>query len=267
MQFPIRRGDKSSDVVLVQNRLNRRGALLKEDGRFGGVTEEALAQACSFFNMPPVHFVDQEMWNRLDALPEPTPLLPTWGVTFIALEEVSSRSAYDALYSRPTWPSEESGITIGIGYDLKFAKDTFQGDWQALLDPDTYSALVPWLGKTGSREGKESLKHTRQPFEAAWNVYLKRTIPNEVHKTQKAFPGYEALSPLCKSALVSLVYNRGTSLVGPRRVEMRAIHDLIQEGHLDGVPDQLIAMKRLWPDLPGLRSRREHEAELWKSGL
>jgi GH24 family phage-related lysozyme (muramidase) len=38
-------------------------------------------------------------------------------------------------------------------------------------------------------------------------------------------------------------------------------------GELGGVPDQLRAMKRLWPDTKGLRRRRDEEAELFEAGL
>lgn len=82
-----------------------------------------------------------------------------------------------------------------------------------------------------------------------------------------SFPGCETLPPLCFGALVSLVYNRGASVKGDRRVEMAAIRDLIRAGTLAEVPDQFRKMKRLWPTVEGLRDRREKEACLWEGGL
>ena len=35
--------------------------------------------------------------------------------------EIGSRAQYEKLYAQPTWPGGESGVTIGIGYDLGFA--------------------------------------------------------------------------------------------------------------------------------------------------
>jgi len=76
---------------------------------------------------------------------------------------------------------------------------------------------------------------------------------------------------LCLGALVSLVYNRGTStdpagLPGARK-EMRDIRDAVAAGRFTDIPAALRAMKRLWPEGNGLRDRREREAKLFEEGL
>jgi hypothetical protein len=51
---------------------------------------------------------------------------------------------------------------------------------------------------------------------------------------------------------------------GERRREMAAIARLLRvaEPDLDAIADQFEAMKRLWPDMKGLRDRRQREADV-----
>lgn len=84
---------------------------------------------------------------------------------------------------------------------------------------------------------------------------------------------------LCRCALVSIVFNRGTSLSGSRRSEMRAIADILAKADnpalerierkiiLTDVEDQIVAMQRLWGPEMGLYKRRQGEANLWRIGL
>ena len=268
MDFPVKQGDQGSDVVAVQQALNRLGMLLTCDGKFGPGTGRAVSQACEILQIAPRSEVDAPLWELLSERPDPCPDLPTQGVTFIAQAEVTSRQAYEQSYSHPTWPSPESGITIGIGYDLQFSdEDQFRTDWGAFLPSDDLLALLPWLKRVGSQQGVDDLKSTHQSFYAAWSVFCDTTIPQTIIQCRTTFPGYDALPGLCRSALVSLVYNRGPSLNGPSRVEMRTIHDLILAGNLAAVPEQFRNMKRLWQNLPGLVTRREGEAQMWEQGL
>jgi GH24 family phage-related lysozyme (muramidase) len=48
---------------------------------------------------------------------------------------------------------------------------------------------------------------------------------------------------------------------------MSNIQALLRTGNLKEIPKQIREMKRLWPDLEGLRKRREKEADLFESGL
>jgi hypothetical protein len=268
--FPLSQGQDGPDVVTLQQAANRLGALIAEDGDFGKGTAAAVRYAQTILGLEQTGVVDAALWNRLMTLPDPSPLLPTQGVSFIAIEEIGSRTRYEQAFCHPVWPGGDSGITIGIGFDLRFADlQTFSRAW-GKLDENAQAALTPWLGKQGSQAGADGLKNVVVPFELAWPVYCGDTIPVYVDQTEDAFPGYDKLPGLCKSALVSLVYNRGPSLKGDRRTEMRAIRDLIGSGDkaaLAQVPNQFQAMKRLWPDGNGLRGRRDREAKLWADGL
>jgi GH24 family phage-related lysozyme (muramidase) len=76
-----------------------------------------------------------------------------------------------------------------------------------------------------------------------------------------------------QGALVSLVYNRGSSMIDKpgddRRKEMRAIRDAVAVGNLRKIADQLRSMKRLWQgqSLGGLIARREAEADLVEEAI
>jgi GH24 family phage-related lysozyme (muramidase) len=89
-------------------------------------------------------------------------------------------------------------------------------------------------------------------------------LPRFARLTRDTFAGVEKLPHDAQGALLSLVFNRGTSLTGARRTEMRAIRDELATGRasLPNIADALEAMQRLWPDARGLRDRRAREAAL-----
>src|SRR6185503_7631740 len=72
--------------------------------------------------------------------------LPAIATDMIVRLEVSNSARYERLYRRPIWPGGQSGVTIGIGYDLRFAsEDDLNNDWSALLDPAMVATLRPVL--------------------------------------------------------------------------------------------------------------------------
>jgi hypothetical protein len=117
---------------------------------------------------------------------------------------------------------------------------------------------------------KEVLKHVRHlviPWASAISVFEDVTLPTWYMRTLRIYPQMLDLPGDCAAALVGLVFNRGTNLVGDRRREMANIQALLRTGNLKEIPKQIREMKRLWPDLEGLRNRREKEADLFESGL
>ena len=91
-----------------------------------------------------------------------------------------------------------------------------------------------------------------------------------INETKKAFPGVEKLHPDAFGALVSLVFNRGGSTIGPSRLEMLNIKKAIISDRNDiynYIAAQIIDMKRLWVNkgLDGLLVRRNEESALVKS--
>jgi hypothetical protein len=265
--------DAGADVAAAQALLNRSGALLDTDGKFGAATGAAVREFRQAAGLPDGVVVDSGCWLQLRALPEPSPDVPTRAVTFICLEEVSSRAFYDQQCAAPTWPGLASGVTIGVGYDLG-QQDHFENDWRDLLPPEQIARLREWVGRKGARAapGPQQLAGISIPWSAAWRCFIQRTLPNQVDDTRAAFGRPPALPALCFGALVSLVYNRGRAMRDPSaapgsRKEMRAIRDAVRMNDFAPIPGLLRSMKRLWPVGSGLRGRREREARLFEDGL
>jgi peptidoglycan hydrolase-like protein with peptidoglycan-binding domain len=267
----LQHGDRGTEVARAQGLLNRAGALLDEDGMFGPGTEAGLRACQRDAGRAVTGLIAPADWDWLEALPPPCPDIATAAVAFIAREEVSGRAQYDAALAAPCFPGGDSGMTIGIGYDLRFEAGHFAADWGDRLDGATHAALVPWLGRPGSAAGVAELARLRIGWDAAWFVFTRRSLPAYVARTRAAFPGFDALPPLSRGALVSLVYNRGAAMqdgsADDRRLEMRRIRDALAAGRPREVPAALLAMRRLWPTLRGLRERRAREAALFQEGL
>lgn len=266
----LRPGDKSDAVKDLQRSLNRMGSLLLVDGKFGRGTEQAVFDAREILGLPSSAEADDSLLGALSQLPDPSPELTAAGVTFIAREEVSSPAEYRRKYKNPVWPSKNSGITIGIGYDLRFAtRTTLEADWGGTLAASVITRLVAVTGTRGSAELLDSVRDLEVPLPHAVTVFLKRMLPEHVGRTRRAYPQLDDLPPARRTALISLVFNRGPSFNGESRFEMKRIRQLLDAGELDGVPEQLEAMTRLWdPETErGVIERRRREATLWQSGF
>ncbi|MDA0702644.1 MAG: peptidoglycan-binding protein [Proteobacteria bacterium] len=121
MHPDLRRGDKGEAVVRLQGLLNKLGSMLVPDGDFGPGTARAVREARAEAGLPPADHADETLWRWLEAVPEPSHDIPTEAVGFIVRHEVSSRGYYESHLQAPAYPGAESGVTIGIGYDLRFA--------------------------------------------------------------------------------------------------------------------------------------------------
>jgi len=271
----LSQGDSGDAVKVLQRGLNKVGSLLVVDGRFGSGTADAISAACPALGLAPRTDADDELSNALASAPELSAELGTPGATFIARAEISNAKDYKARYCHPTWPSKTSGITIGIGYDLQFASaDSLQADWGTRLPADVCARLLTACGSVGSDLLVGNLRDIEVPLIPAMAVFTSNTLPQTVQQTASIYPQVLDLPFERRTALVSLVYNRGTSLVDrgdpalQNRREMRAIRDLLAAGDFDAVADQFDSMARLWdPGLPGLVKRRHDEATLWRSGF
>jgi len=168
------------------------------------------------------------------------------------------------------WPGGDSGVTIGLGYDLGYeSAGDFQNDWQPCLSDGDFTTLSQCIGLKGTNAKAKcaDLKSIKIKSSDAQKVFLERSVPKYQAQTQQAFPGVDALPADAQGALFSLVYNRGTSMNGDSRKEMRAIRDAVPNGDLQEIANQIRAMKRLWEGkgLDGLLKRRDAEADLVES--
>lgn len=187
--------------------------------------------------------------------------------------EVSSKAVYERKYRSTIWPKEQSGVTIGIGYDVGYAtKAQLWDDWKGSIPDAMITALEKAIGVTGAPA--DAVARRLHPsvdisFDAAIAVHRRKVVPRWVALVEHSLPNTGALKPDSLGALVSLTYNRGAtfSKAGERYREMRAIKKHMADRDFAAIPAEFLSMRRIWPNVPGLQSRREREAKLFRVGL
>lgn len=179
---------------------------------------------------------------------------------------------YRKFLSRPTWPGEQSGVTIGVGFDLGYNTESQVSEaWGALAD----TSLELLNGAIGIRaesarlwlSSRPMVRDIEVPWEKALDVFERITVPRFYLQLLRIYPQAETLPEPARDALLSLVFNRGTSLAGDRRAEMLGIQNALRDGRTRDVPQLLRSMRRLWPNTTGLQKRRDAEASLFESAL
>lgn len=268
----LKAGHRGEDVKFLQRNLNKLGELVLVDGDFGSATTEAVRNVRLTLGLPGPPEVDEELQARLAEAPDPFPPLTAAGVTFIAREEVSSAAAYRQQYQRPCLPPAPSGITIGIGYDCRFVPTRLQlqSDWGDVLPVADLNRLAAVIGVQGTPQLRDQVAQVVVPLGGAMRVFATRSLPKYFDLTRQIYPELTdpSLDAARRTALVSLVYNRGNSLDGERRAEMRTIQALLAERRFTEVAEQFESMIRLWQGVAaGLVRRRRSEATLWRLGF
>lgn len=199
-------------------------------------------------------------------------------VELVIGHEVQSRDGYN---EQPLWPGgRNSGVTIGIGYDLgQQSNRQIQADWGSSLSAGDVALLQGVSDHRGSssRAAAAAIQSVRIPYDTAHHVLMDIVLARYVSETYSAFPRMVETHPHSQGALVSLVYNRGGGMtdstkedaVEESRREMRGVRDSIAAGRFAEVPGHIRAMKRVWAgqNLGGLITRREDEALLFERGL
>jgi hypothetical protein len=192
-------------------------------------------------------------------------------------EETGGQAYYTKTEQSATWPGGASGVTIGIGYDCGYVSAAqITADWSDKLPATQVHALGEVAGITGPAAHSHAveLRHViGVPWAAAIAVFTTRDIPRWERIIDLALANAGDLPPDCYGVLVSLAFNRGGSFhaIGSRYLEMRNIAALMRTKQFNSIPEQIRAMKRLWPDNfaedRDLRARRDHEAALFESAL
>ena len=185
---------------------------------------------------------------------------------------------YNKFLKNPTWPGEQSGVTIGVGYDVGYVNKTeFSNDWKD-LPKEIFDRLYKVVGVKGyqAKELARRLKDIIIPWELGLKVFMNKTVKKFYDLTQKTFPNFDKLQEDAKGGLVSLVFNRGAALEGDRRREMKAIRDIMaraqnfDEKTLAQIADQIRKMKRIWTGgsiEKGMSRRRDAEAKIIEEAL
>ena len=185
--------------------------------------------------------------------------------------ETGGKAYYNARLQHPTWPGAASGVTVGIGYDIGYnSRSAVLSDWAALPE-GSRNALASAAGVKGvaAKPRASALRWIIIPWADAETLFVKNTMPRFGTMTAQAFPGILKTHPHVQGAMLSIVFNRGASMSGSSRSEMRDIRSDISAGNIRPVPGEIRSMKRLWvgKGLPGLLRRRDAEAALIQRSL
>ena len=178
---------------------------------------------------------------------------------------------YNKKLSRFTWPGGASGPTIGIGIDTAYYSAKEIAVIFSFLDDDEIKKIQGASGKTGPAGKEYTAVLSEEGIVVTWaqalDIFKQLTWTKFANAAEKAFPGLVDLEDDAYGAIVSLVFNRGTSMSGDGRKEMRTIRSLVLEKDYKGIANQIRAMKRLWigKGLDGLLTRRDAEADLVES--
>lgn len=277
MNVILQRGDKNADVLhFVQEPLRALGYAIDCDGIFGPQTETIFKHWQGTVGLAADGKFGPLSAAKLcgDAHPAISPPDSELDISVKAFQliidyEVGGGEAYyNRFLKHPTWPGGASGVTIGVGFDLGY-EGTMQ-PWRGKLSDHDFERLSDALGVKGVRA--RVLAGVLDDIVISWDdavdVFENYTIEREVRKTHAAFPGLWKLPLDVQGALVSLVFNRGTSMTGDSRREMREIKESVWVGDCEAIADAIVRMKRLWgKDMSGLWRRRDAEARLIREAI
>jgi hypothetical protein len=181
------------------------------------------------------------------------------------------KSYYDKFLSKPTWPGGASGFTLGIGVDCAYYTTQELEKLFHFLPKNQLEIVKNASGKKGVQGKEYTQKYKNCGIVITWdqaiNMFNELTWSKFSRLAEKTFPELDKLCDDAYGAIVSLVFNRGSSLVGDSRLEMKKIKNLIPQKKYKEIANQIRNMKRLWigKNLDGLLSRREDEAKLVES--
>lgn len=196
----------------------------------------------------------------------------------LEFEVGGGESYYNKFLKNPAWPGEQSGVTIGVGYDLGYVNKTeFSEDWKD-LPKETFDRLYKVVGIKGynTKNLIRGLKDITIPWELALKVFNNKTVTKFWNLTKQTFPNFDNLPEDAKGGLVSLVFNRGNALEGDRRREMKLIRDGMRlvsnydQKALTFIANQIRNMKRIWIGgsiEKGMSRRRDAEAKIIEESL
>lgn len=200
-------------------------------------------------------------------------------VDLIIYYEVGGKSQYERAYKKPivpAWQTTQSGLTLGFGYDCGYnTPSQIQKAFDGILPQKQIDLLKSTSGMKGSNAYYNALPKVKHlislEYSDAEKVFKRDSLPRFSKQTSDAFKlSKDRLHPHSNGALVSLVFNRGSSMSSSSsRNEMRYIRTHIANNQDSKIPSEFKSMKRLWnyTSLKGLHLRRDAEAKLFQDGL
>ena len=196
----------------------------------------------------------------------------------LEFEVGGGESYYNKFLKNPAWPEGQSGVTIGVGYDLGYVNKTeFSEDWKD-LPKEIFDRLYKVVGIKGynAKNLIRGLRDITIPWELSLQVFNNKTVAKFWNLTRDTFPNFDKMPEDAKGGLVSLVFNRGSALEGDRRREMKLIRDgmritnTFDQKALSFIANQIRNMKRIWAGgsiEKGMNRRRDAEAKLIEQSL
>jgi GH24 family phage-related lysozyme (muramidase) len=178
------------------------------------------------------------------------------------------KSYYEKYLAKPTWPGGASGFTVGIGVDCGYYSPAELEKLFSFLPKKQLDIIKGASGKTSQAGKAYTQQHKNSgiviPWDKALDIFNKLIWTKFSRLAERAFPGLDQLCDDAYGAIVSLVFNRGSSLTGASRLEMRNIRDLVPKKNYKGIAKEFRKMKRIWKGkgLDGLLARRDAEADL-----
>jgi hypothetical protein len=194
-------------------------------------------------------------------------------VLLIVTEEDGDQNYYIKTEQHFSWPGGASGPTVGVGYDCGYETiASITADWTPYIDANRVVVLTKAAGINGAA-GQAFVDAHRDDITISWTESLTQFQGHELPEWEtivtQHLPNTDKLSGDSFGALTSLTYNRGPSFDSPgsRYVEMRNIKAHMAALAFDLIPNEFLAMRRLWPKGGDLWNRRTHEALLFRDGL
>lgn len=188
------------------------------------------------------------------------------GINFIVEQETGGRDYYEKVYkSSFIWPKGASGCTAMVGIDIGYYTEK---EVDSIFKPLTSNEELLRIQKGRGIRGilansyVKNLKNITFSWEESIYTFSQYILPKFLKLTNSTFPGAAELDEPAKTALVSLVFNRGTKLTGESRREMLNIKKLVVTQDYKNIAKEIRSMKRLWDPSSGLVIRREQEAVL-----
>ena len=211
--------------------------------------------------------VEQKKDAPLVALPavKPDRLTPAGRELIYEFEVGGGKSYYDRFLIRPEWPGAASGVTIGVGYDLGYnSRPVILSDWKMLPTAPRLADVSGYKGQSAHAKLSQ-VRDILVKWELAEQVYDTVTVTKFWQVCQRTWPGFDKLRPNAQASLLSLTFNRGDSLIGERRREMKTIASLSPNRDYQGMSDELRDMVRVWKGSTierAMTRRRNAEADL-----
>ena len=174
----------------------------------------------------------------------------------------------------PEWPGGNSGVTWGIGFDSGYnTSGAILRAWQKIAEVERLARCAGITGQK-ARAKLTTVNDIPIPWTVAVEVFDQTTVPRFYQEMLRAFPGAENLNIDTQGALTSMVYNRGGSLIGDSRVDLRTIAKAVPKKDYHAIADALrhmnVTMGPKWRAqgvYNGLSVRRNAEAKMVEDSI